>query len=122
MIERLTEIVRSRWGVAAISLAAFTLAHLGYWGWAHLMIAGFAGIVLTGLYSWRRDLAANMIALYLRMQSDFSSDNSRNLQSLHARQSEFASAVLNEREIAISIRRTSAERQRSVNELFWRCW
>ena len=62
MIERLTEIVRSRWGAAAISLAAFTFAHLGYWGWAHLMIAGFGGIVLTGLYLWRRDLAANMIA------------------------------------------------------------
>lgn len=62
MIERLTEIVRSRWCAAAISLAVFTLAHLGYWGWAHLMIAAFGGIVLTGLYLWRRDLAANMIA------------------------------------------------------------
>ena len=30
MIERLTEIDRSRWGAAAISLAAFTFAHLGY--------------------------------------------------------------------------------------------
>ncbi len=61
MIERLTEILGSRWGAAAISLAAFTLLHLGYWGWAHLMIAGFGGIVLTVLYLWRRDLAANMI-------------------------------------------------------------
>ena len=26
------------------------------------MIAVFGGIVLTGLYLWRRDLAANMIA------------------------------------------------------------
>lgn len=62
MIERLTEIDRSRWGAAAISLAAFTFAHLGYWGWAHLMIAGFGGIVLTGMCLWRRDLAANTIA------------------------------------------------------------
>jgi membrane protease YdiL (CAAX protease family) len=62
MIERLTEIFGSRWGAAAVSLAAFTFLHLGYWGWAHLMIAGFGGIVLTALYLWRRDLAANMIA------------------------------------------------------------
>jgi len=62
MIERLTEILGSRWGAAAVSLAAFTFLHLGYWGWAHLMIAGFGGIVLTALYLWRRDLTANMIA------------------------------------------------------------
>lgn len=62
MIERLTAIFGSRWGAAAVSLAAFTFLHLGYWGWAHLMIAGFGGIVLTALYLWRRDLAANMIA------------------------------------------------------------
>ena len=61
MIERLTEILRSRWGAAALSFAAFTLLHLGYWGWAHLLIAGFGGIVLTALYLWRRDLSANMI-------------------------------------------------------------
>ncbi len=62
MIERLTEILGSRWGAAAVSLAVFTLLHLGYWGWAHLIIAGFGGIVLTALYLWRRDLPANMIA------------------------------------------------------------
>jgi membrane protease YdiL (CAAX protease family) len=62
MIERLTEIFGSRVGAAAVSLATFTFLHLGYWGWAHLMIAGFGGIVLTALYLWRRDLAANMIA------------------------------------------------------------
>jgi uncharacterized protein len=61
MIERLTEILGSRWGAAALSLAAFTFLHLGYWGWAHLMIAGFGGVVLTVLYLWRRDLTANMI-------------------------------------------------------------
>lgn len=62
MIERLTEIFGSRWGAAAVSFAVFTLLHLSYWGWAHLMIAGFGGIVLTALYLWRRDLTANMIA------------------------------------------------------------
>jgi membrane protease YdiL (CAAX protease family) len=62
MIERLSEIARSRWLAAALSLAAFTLAHLGGWGWAHLIVAGFGGFVLTVLYLWRRDLVANMIA------------------------------------------------------------
>ncbi len=61
-IERLTDILGSRWGAAAISFVAFTVEHLGYWGWAHLMIAGFGGVILTGLYLWRRDLGANMIA------------------------------------------------------------
>jgi membrane protease YdiL (CAAX protease family) len=62
MIERLSEITGRRWLAAIISLGAFSFAHLGYWGWAHLIVAGFGGALLTGLYLWRRDLAANMIA------------------------------------------------------------
>lgn len=62
VIERLTDLTGLRWLAAVISVTAFTLAHLEYWGWAHLMIAGFAGCLLTGLYLWRRDLACNMIA------------------------------------------------------------
>jgi len=62
MIERLSEITGRRWLAAVLSFAAFTLAHLSHWGWAHLLIAGFGGLVLTGLYLWRRDLFANMIA------------------------------------------------------------
>ena len=62
MIERLTNILGSRWGAAAISLVVFTAEHLSYWGWAHLIVAGFGGIVLTGLYLWRRDLGGNMVA------------------------------------------------------------
>ncbi|MFZ0285647.1 MAG: CPBP family intramembrane glutamic endopeptidase [Terriglobales bacterium] len=61
-IERLTDILGSRRGAAALSFVAFTFEHLGYWGWAHLMIAGFGGVILTGLYLWRRDLGANIIA------------------------------------------------------------
>ncbi len=61
-IERLTDILGTRRGAAAITLVAFTAEHLSYWGWAHLMIAGFGGFVLTGLYLWRRDLGANIIA------------------------------------------------------------
>jgi len=63
IIERLTEITRGyRLAAAVLSCALFTLLHLGYWGWAHLMVAGFGGVVLTALYLWRRDLSANMIA------------------------------------------------------------
>ena len=61
-IERLTELIHVRWVAAGISLAAFTYAHLNYWGWTHLLVAGLGGLVLTALYLWRRDLAANMIA------------------------------------------------------------
>ena len=50
------------WLAALISLLAFTFAHLGFWGWPHLLIAGLAGGILTGLYLWRRDLVCNMIA------------------------------------------------------------
>jgi uncharacterized protein len=50
MIERLAELTRLRWLAALVSLAAFTLAHVNGWGWAHLIIAGFGGIVLTTLY------------------------------------------------------------------------
>jgi membrane protease YdiL (CAAX protease family) len=64
-IERLTELTGSRWIAAAISLAAFTIAHLDYWGWAHLILAATGGAILTALYLWRRDLVANMIAHFL---------------------------------------------------------
>lgn len=65
MIERLTELTRGRWLAALISVAAFTLGHLVGWGWPHLMIAGFGGIVLTALYLFRRDLVSNMTAHFL---------------------------------------------------------
>ncbi|HWA92865.1 MAG TPA: CPBP family intramembrane glutamic endopeptidase [Rhizomicrobium sp.] len=61
-IERLQELTGSRWIAGAVTLAAFTVAHLSHWGWAHLMIAGGAGLILTLLYLWRRDLVCNMIA------------------------------------------------------------
>jgi len=65
MIERLTEFTRLRWLAALVSLVAFTLAHVTGWGWAHLLIAGFGGIVLTALYLLRKDLACNMLAHFL---------------------------------------------------------
>ena len=64
-IERLAEITGFRWLAGLISLAGFTFAHLSYWGWSHLIIAAFGGAVLTGLYLFRRDLGANMIAHFV---------------------------------------------------------
>jgi len=61
-IERLTEFTGLRWLASLISLAAFTFAHLAYWGWAHLIVAAFGGAVLTVLYLFRRDLGCNMLA------------------------------------------------------------
>ena len=61
-IERLTELTGLRWLASLISLAAFTFAHLAYWGWAHLIVAAFGGALLTVLYLYRRDLACNMVA------------------------------------------------------------
>jgi membrane protease YdiL (CAAX protease family) len=70
-IERLTQITGRRWLAALISVLAFTFAHLEYWGWAHLIVAAFGGIALTGLYLLRRDLSANMIAHFLTDASGF---------------------------------------------------
>ncbi len=61
-IERVTELTGWRWLAALVSIATFTYAHVGYWGWSQLLVPGFGGVVLAGLYLWRRDLSSNMIA------------------------------------------------------------
>lgn len=64
-IERLEELTGSKWLAGAVTLAIFTVAHIGFWGWTQVLIAGSAGLVLTLLYLWRRDLVCNMIAHFL---------------------------------------------------------
>jgi membrane protease YdiL (CAAX protease family) len=64
-IERLAEVIGSRWIAAGISFVAFVYAHLGYWGWSHLIVAAIGGFVLTGLYLWRRTLSQTMIAHFV---------------------------------------------------------
>jgi len=61
-IERLTVLTGSRAAAALLSLAAFSLAHLPFWGAGSALLTAVAGIVLTALYLWRRSLAANMVA------------------------------------------------------------
>ena len=50
---------------AAVSWIAFTIAHLGSWGWAQLIVAGYGGAILTALYVWRRDLWCNILAHFI---------------------------------------------------------
>jgi membrane protease YdiL (CAAX protease family) len=64
-IERLRELTGNKYVAGAITLALFSLAHLSHWGMAQIAVAGAAGLVLTALYLWRRDLATNIVAHFL---------------------------------------------------------
>jgi membrane protease YdiL (CAAX protease family) len=59
-IERLRMIGLGRFWSVAIPLAIFSIGHWSG-GAANILIAFAAGLILTGFYLWRRDLAANMI-------------------------------------------------------------
>jgi len=61
-IERLAAVTGNRGVAAAISLGMFTAAHLGTWDIQFLIVVFPAGLVLTLLFVWRRDLWANMWA------------------------------------------------------------
>jgi uncharacterized protein len=65
LIERIEELSGSRILAGVISLAAFVLAHLAYWGWVPLVGVSLIGLVLTVLYQWRRDLCANIAVHWL---------------------------------------------------------
>ena len=62
-IERLAAIAGRQWIGAAAATLAFGLAHVPYWGARFSLAADLPfGIVMTLLYLWRRDVAANAIA------------------------------------------------------------
>jgi membrane protease YdiL (CAAX protease family) len=60
-IERLRELTGSRTLAALLPLVLFALAHIGPWGWAHLLVAAVGGGLLTLLYLWRRNLWVNIL-------------------------------------------------------------
>jgi membrane protease YdiL (CAAX protease family) len=61
-IERLTTVIGRRWVAGSASLIAFTLAHVPMWGIGFALAAVLPfGIVMTVVYLWRRDLAANAL-------------------------------------------------------------
>jgi uncharacterized protein len=64
-IERLQEISRSTAVAAILSCIIFALAHVGEWGWAHLLVVGVVGAIFTLLYVWRRNIWANAIAHFI---------------------------------------------------------
>ncbi len=59
-IERLRLVGLGRFWSVAIPLVIFSFGHWSG-GAANILIAFAAGLILTGFYLWRRDLAANMI-------------------------------------------------------------
>jgi membrane protease YdiL (CAAX protease family) len=64
-LERTQELTGSPAMAGLFTWAIFTLEHLGYWGWHHLLVAGLAGAMLTGLYLWRRNLWCNILAHFI---------------------------------------------------------
>jgi membrane protease YdiL (CAAX protease family) len=61
-IERLQALVGGPWLAGALSLAAFGLAHLPLWGPGVALTTLVSGGVFTGLYLWRRDITALILA------------------------------------------------------------
>lgn len=64
-VERLQALSGSRVVAGALSCAVFTLDHVGYWGWHHILVAGSAGAMLTVFYMWRRNLWASMLVHFM---------------------------------------------------------
>jgi membrane protease YdiL (CAAX protease family) len=64
-IERGREVFGSLRIASMLSWIVFTLEHITTWGWSHVLIAGFGGLLLTLLYVWRRNLWINIIAHFV---------------------------------------------------------
>lgn len=64
-LERLNELTRNLPLAAGITWAIFTLEHVGTWGWSHLIVAGFGGLMLTWLYLRCRNLWVVMLAHFI---------------------------------------------------------
>jgi membrane protease YdiL (CAAX protease family) len=70
-IERLSAVTGNRYLAAPVSLAIFTIAHLGVWTLNYAVVVLPAGLVLTVQYLWRRDLTANIIAHFITDATGF---------------------------------------------------
>lgn len=70
-MERLEELTGSRAVAGVVTCTVFTLDHISFWGWHHIFIAGLAGVALTFLYLWRRNVWVNMIAHFIVDASAF---------------------------------------------------
>ena len=61
-IEQLTILTGYRWLSAFLATVLFVVIHALHFDWIQLIPIGAVAVVLTGLYLWRRDLWANIIA------------------------------------------------------------
>jgi membrane protease YdiL (CAAX protease family) len=61
-IEQLTALTGQRWFAAVLSTVIFVAAHGLRFDWPQLVPVAGVGIVLAGLYLWRHDMWANIIA------------------------------------------------------------
>lgn len=65
LIEKIRQVSGSTGLAVAVSVLAFTCAHLRGWGPVHLIPVAAFGLVLALLYVWRRDLPSNILAHFL---------------------------------------------------------
>jgi uncharacterized protein len=61
-IEQLSVLTGRRWPAAFLSTLVFVLSHALNFDWAQLVPVATVSIVVVGLYLWRHDLWANIIA------------------------------------------------------------
>ena len=61
-IERVADLTGSYALAAAISIVAFTLAHVPMWGWGAALSTAVSGGIATLFYLWRPDVVALIIA------------------------------------------------------------
>jgi membrane protease YdiL (CAAX protease family) len=61
-ITRIRELSGSLSLAALFSWVVFTVEHVEVWGWGHLLIAGFGGAILTGLFVLRNNIWVSIFA------------------------------------------------------------
>ena len=71
LIEKIRQLTGSKVLAVAISVLAFTGAHLHGWGFVQLIPVCATGLILALLYIWKRDLPSNMFAHFLTDAAGF---------------------------------------------------
>jgi membrane protease YdiL (CAAX protease family) len=71
LIEMVRHLTGSSTLAIAVSVAAFTYAHLASWGLVHLIPVFGGGVIFAVLYVWKRDLSSNMIAHFITDAAGF---------------------------------------------------
>lgn len=61
-IEQLTVLTGRKWLSALLATLVFVMAHALHFDWAQLVPVSAVSVVVVGLYLWRKDLWANIIA------------------------------------------------------------